>query len=266
MGRSFEMKERLVGWFRGKEGAVIAFSGGVDSCVVAAAAREALGERAIAVTSDSTTFPNTELAHAKRLADEMGIAHEMVTENELLNPLFVKNPEDRCYHCRKGLVEGLKAVAHRYNVTCIVDGANADDTREHRPGMRAMREAGVKSPLLELGITKAKVREIAKEFGLSAHEKPAMACLASRIPYGERITGEKLQRIGKSETFLRALGLSQTRVRYHDSTARIEVLREEMPTVLENRAQIVKELKNLGFAYVTLDIQGYRSGSMDEVL
>jgi uncharacterized protein len=266
MGESFEMREKLVDWFRGEKGAVIAFSGGVDSCVVAAAARETLGERAIAVTSDSTTFPNIELAHAKRLADEMGVAHEMVTENELLNPLFVKNPQDRCYHCRKGLVEGLKAVADRYSITCIVDGANADDAKEHRPGMRAMREAGIKSPLLELGITKADVREIAKGFGLSVHEKPAMACLASRIPYGERITEEKLNRIEKSENFLRDLGLSQLRVRHHDSTARIEVPQEEMHTILENRAQVVEELKNLGFAYVTLDMQGYRSGSMDEVL
>ncbi len=260
------MKERLIDWFRGKEGAVVAFSGGVDSCVVAAAAKEALGERAIAVTSDSMIFPDMELSHAKRLADEIGIIHEVVSENELLNPLFVKNPKERCYHCRKGLIENLKAVAHRYNITCIVDGANADDMREHRPGMRAMKEAGVKSPLLELGITKAALREIAGEFGLSVHKRPPMACLASRIPYGERITEERLRRIEKAETFLMGLGLSQTRVRHHDSTARIEVLRDEMPTVLENKAQVVRELKGLGFAYVTLDIQGYRSGSMDEVL
>ena len=259
------MKDRLVDWFRDKKGAVIAFSGGVDSSVVATAAKEALGERAIAATSDSMIFPNIELAHAKRLADEMGIIHE-VFKNELLNPLFIKNPKERCYHCRKGLIESLKTVAHRYNVTCIVDGANADDMREHRPGMKAMKEAGVKSPLLELCITKAAVREIAREFGLSVHKKPAMACLASRIPYGERITEEKLRRIEKAENFLRGMGLSQMRVRHHDSTARIEVLREEMPTVLENKVQVVRELKELGFAYVTLDIQGYRSGSMDEVI
>ncbi len=260
------MKERLIDWFRDKGGAVIAFSGGVDSCVVAAAAREALGEKAIAVTSDSRTFPHTELAHAKRLAREIMIAHDVVTEDELSNPLFVRNPKDRCYHCRKGLVEGLKSVADRHGITCIADGANADDTKEHRPGMKAMREAGVSSPLIELGIGKAAVREIAEEFGLSVHKRPAMACLASRIPYGERITEGKLQRIEKAEEVLRGLGLSQMRVRHHDSTARIEVLPEEMPTILENRAKVVKELKALGFAYVTLDMQGYRSGSMDEVL
>lgn len=260
------MKERLVDWFRDKEGAVIAFSGGVDSCVVAVAANEALGKRAVAVTSGSKTFPNTELAHAKKLAVEIGITHEIVTENELSNPLFVKNPKDRCYHCRKGLIGALKSVADGYNIACIVDGANADDVGEHRPGMRAMREAGVRSPLLELGITKEAVRKIAKEFSLSVHEKPTMACLASRIPYGERITGEKLLRIEKAENILRDFGISQMRARHHDSTARIEVLQEDMPTVLEKKADIVERFKRLGFAYVTLDIQGYRSGSMDEVL
>ena len=260
------MKEKLVDWFRGKEGAVIAFSGGVDSCVVASAAKEALGEGAIAVTSDSKTFPSSELEHARALACEIGITHEIVRENELENPAFVKNPHDRCYHCRKGLIEGLKEVADRHNITTIVDGANADDTGEHRPGMRAMKEADVKSPLLLLGITKEGVRKIAGEFGLSVKEKPAMACLASRVPYGERITGEKLQRIELAEHFLRDLGISQTRVRHHESLARIEVLEEDMKKVLENMAGIVERFRSLGFAYVTLDIEGYRSGSMDEVL
>jgi uncharacterized protein len=260
------MKDKLIHWFEGKEGVVIAFSGGVDSCVVAAAAKEAMGPRAIAVTSDSKTFPDTELANAKKLAREIGITHKIVTENELKNPLFVKNPKDRCYHCRKGLIEGLKTVAKKYNITCIVDGANADDTGDHRPGMRAMKEAEVQSPLLELGITKVEVREIAKEFGLSVQKKPAMACLASRVPYGERITEVKLSRIEKAENLLRNLGISQRRVRHHDSTARIEVLGGDMPTIIENRAQIVERFKALGFAYVTLDIEGYRSGSMDEVL
>jgi uncharacterized protein len=264
--RSFEMKEKLVDWFGDRDGAVIAFSGGVDSCVVAKAAKEALGDRAIAVTSDSKTFPDTELDHAKKLAREIGIKHEIVKENELKNPLFVKNPKNRCYQCRKGLIGGLKVVADRYNIATIVDGANADDTGEHRPGMRAMKEAGVRSPLLELGFTKIAVRDIAKKFALSTHEKPAMACLASRIPYGERITKEKLHRIEKAEGLLRSIGLSQMRVRHHDSTARIEVPQDEIPAVLENRADIVERFKRLGFAYVTLDIEGYRSGSMDEVL
>lgn len=265
-GRSFEMKEKLVNWFKEREGAVIAFSGGVDSCVVAAAAREALGKRAIAVTSDSKTFPSSELECAKALACEIGIIHEIVKENELENPAFVKNPTDRCYYCRKGLIEGLKAVADRHNITCIVDGANVSDTGEHRPGMRAMREAEVKSPLLLLGITKERVRDIAGEFGLSVKEKPAMACLASRVPYGERITEQKLQKIENAENLLRGLGISQTRVRHHENLARIEVMPEDMPKVSENRTKIAERFKALGFAYVTLDIEGYRSGSMDEIL
>lgn len=260
------MMERLTGWFEGRKGAIIAFSGGVDSCAVASAAKAALGDKAIAVTSKSQTFPPSELAHAKRLAGEIGITHIIIEENELSNPHFVKNSEDRCYHCRTGLVTGLKAISDKYGISCIVDGANADDMGEHRPGMKAMKEAGVKSPLIDLGITKAEVRKIAKGFGLSAHERPAMACLASRIPYGERITKESLQRIEKAENFLRELGATQMRVRHHDSTARIEVLQEEMSTIIENRAQVVEALKGLGFAYVTLDVQGYRSGSMDEVL
>lgn len=260
------MKEKLVDWFKGRDGAAIAFSGGVDSAVIAAAAKEALKDRAIAVTSDSKTFPESELEHAKKIAGEIGIKHEIIKENELENPLFVKNPHDRCYHCRKGLIEGLKAVADRYNITCIVDGANASDTGEHRPGMKAMKEADVKSPLMELGITKKGVREIAGEFGLSVKEKPAMACIASRIPYGERITENKLNRIEKAENLLRELGILQTRVRHHESIARIEVMPEDMPRVIENRMKIVERFKGLGFAYVTFDIEGYRSGSMDEVL
>lgn len=260
------MKEKLVDWFRGQEGAAIAFSGGVDSAVVAAAARQALGERAIAVTSDSKTFSKSELEHAKKVAREIGIKHEIFTENELENPAFVKNPTDRCYHCRKGLIGGVKAVAERYNIATIVDGANADDTGEHRPGMKAMREAGVKSPLMELGITKERVRAIAGEFGLSVKEKPAMACLASRVHYGERITQQKLKKIEKAENILKDLGISQSRVRHHESLARIEVMPENMPKVSENKAKIVETFKALGFAYVTLDIEGYRSGSMDEIL
>jgi uncharacterized protein len=258
--------QRLVDWFRGMEGVLVAFSGGVDSAVVARAAVEALGERAVAATARSATLPSWELDAAKRVAGEIGIAHVVFEEDEFQTPGFAENPPDRCYHCRRGLVEGLREVAKRYGIECIVDGANADDAHEHRPGMRAMRESGVRSPLLELGLTKGDVREIARFYGLSVSEKPSMACLASRVPYGERITRDKLRRIEKAEDYLRGLGFQELRVRHHGGIARIEVAERDMPRVLERRREIAGRLKELGFTYVSLDLQGYRSGSMDEAL
>jgi uncharacterized protein len=256
----------LLEWFKDKDGAIIAFSGGVDSSVVAKAAKEALGSRAIAVTSHSATFPGREIENAKRVAREIGIKLEVIYEDELKNPQFVENSPERCYYCREGLIKGVKAVAKKYGISLIVDGANADDPKEHRPGLKAMKEAGVRSPLLELGLGKREVREIARKFGLSVHDKPSMACLASRIPYGERITRQKLLKIDKAEEFLVGLGIRQLRVRYHSGIARIEVSEEDIPIILKNRLQVAKYLGRLGFTYVTLDLDGYRSGSMDEAL
>ncbi len=253
-------------WFEDKDGAVIAFSGGVDSSVVAKAAKEVLGGRAIAVTSFSPTFPKWEAELAKKVAMEIGIRLEIVNENELENPMFVRNPPNRCYYCRKGLIEEIKKVADENGISLIVDGANYDDIKEHRPGLKAMREAGVRSPLIELKLGKEEVREIAREFGLSVMDKPSMACLASRIPYGESITGFKLKRVEMAEDFLRSMGIKQLRVRSHKNTARIEVSNGDVLRVLENREKILNRLTQLGFAYVTLDLEGYRSGSMDEVL
>lgn len=259
-------RERLVDWFRGKGGVVVAFSGGVDSAVVARAAVVALGDAAIAATSSSPTLPARELEGARRLAGEIGIRHVVFEEDEFSDPKFRENSPERCYHCRKGLVRGLRRVAAERGAACIVDGANADDTRAHRPGLRAMREAGVRSPLLELGLGKDDVREIAKAFGLSAAEKPSMACLASRIPYGEEITPEKLLMVERAEELIRALGFDQVRVRSHDGIARVEVPREEIPRLVEHRTEVARGLRRIGFSYVTLDLEGYRSGSMDEVL
>jgi uncharacterized protein len=258
--------QELLDWFKDKDGAIIAFSGGVDSSVVAKAAREVLGSRAIAVTSHSATFPGREIENAKRVAREIGIKLEIIYEDELKNPQFVENSPERCYYCREGLIKGIKAVAEKYGISLIVDGANADDLKEHRPGLKAMKEAGVRSPLLELGLGKREVREIARKFGLSVHDKPSMACLASRIPYGERITRQKLLKVDKAEEFLVGLGIRQLRVRYHNGIARIEVSEEDIPIILKNRLQVVKYVRGLGFTYVTLDLDGYRSGSMDEVL
>ncbi len=256
----------LIDWFKDKGSVLVAFSGGVDSAIVARAALSALGDKAIAATADSATFSKKELQHAKKLVREIGIEHVVFKENEFDNPHFAENPPDRCYHCRSTLITGLKEIMVQRRLSVIVDGANADDSKQHRPGMRAMRENGVMSPLLELGFGKNAVRSIARELGLSVSKKPAMACLASRIPYGEVITMEKLRKIEEAEAYLRGLGFKELRVRHHRGIARIEVGEAEIPKAVENSHKIAETLRRLGFSYVTLDLEGYRSGSMDEVL
>ncbi|MFH1773365.1 MAG: ATP-dependent sacrificial sulfur transferase LarE [Methanobacteriota archaeon] len=257
--------QELVNWFRNKGSVVVALSGGVDSSVVAKAAFIALGEKAIAATAKSATLASSELKAAKKIAREIGITHEIFVEDEFKNPKFAENSPERCYHCRKGLTAGLKQAAKKYGAKHIVDGANADDASQHRPGLKAMEENGVRSPLMELGIGKEEVRRIAKHFDLSVSDKPSMACLASRIPYGERITKEKLRKIEEAEDFIRKLGFEQVRVRHHRSVARIEISEKDISKVLKFRKKILKKLKN-NFTYVALDLEGYRSGSMDEVL
>jgi uncharacterized protein len=258
--------EKIVDWFRDKDGVVVAFSGGVDSSVVAKAAVLALDDMAIAATARSATFSRSEFERALATAKEIAIKHVVFDEDEFENEGFVENSPMRCYHCKKGLIRGLKGIAKKYGITLIVDGANADDVKQHRPGLKAMKENGVRSPLLELGVGKEEVRRIAGEFGLSVRDKPSMACLASRIPYGERITREKLAMVEKAEDYLRGLGLKYMRVRNHNKVARIEVAREEISIVVDLKDEIAKRLKEIGFAYVALDLEGYRSGSMDEVL
>lgn len=259
------MKAKLVDWFKDKESVVVALSGGVDSSVVAKAAFEALGKKAIAATAKSATLAEAEFETAKKVAEEIGITHEIFAEDEFENPKFAENSPERCYYCRKGLIAGLKQVVKKYGAKYIADGANADDALQHRPGLRAMKENGVRSPLMELGIGKEEVRRIARYFNLNVSEKPAMACLASRIPYGERITREKLRKIEEAEDFIRRLGFEQVRVRHHGSVARIEVPEKDIPKLLEFRKRILKKMKKK-FTYVALDLEGYRSGSMDEVL
>ncbi len=258
--------EELISWFRDKKSVIVALSGGVDSSVVAKAASVALGEKAIAATAKSATLAASEFEIAKKVAREIGITHEIFAENEFEDPRFAENSPERCYHCRKGLTAGLKEVARKYRAKYIVDGANADDVLQHRPGLRAMKENGVRSPLIELGIGKEEVRRIAKHFNLSVHSKPSMACLASRIPYGQRITTEKLRKVEEAEGFIRKLGFKQVRVRHHGSIARIEVAKKDIPRALEFREKISKKLKEIGFTYAALDLEGYRSGSMDEAL
>jgi|TARA_B100002003_G_C14147187_1_gene551656 uncharacterized protein len=256
----------LVDWFRDKDGVLVAFSGGVDSSVVAKAALLALGKKAIAATANSVTLSENELYNAKKLAKEIGIEHIIFRENEFENPNFAENPVNRCYYCRNTLISGLNEIAKQKGIPVIVDGSNHDDLKAHRPGMLAMKENGVKSPFLELQFGKNDVRNIAKELNLSVADKPSMACLASRIPYGETITVDKLNKIEKAENFLRILGFKEFRVRFHGGIARIELREHDLSKTLKNRRKITTYLKDVGFSYVTLDLEGYRSGSMDEVL
>ncbi len=261
-----EKLARLEEWFSEHGSAVVAFSGGVDSSVVAAAAWRALGERALAVTADSSTLSRRELAIARRVAGEIGMPHRVIREDELEDERFASNPENRCYYCRSKLAKALKKIAEREGYAVVVDGAHLGDTKEHRPGLKALKEHGIRSPLLELGYDKRDVREIAALLGLSVKDKPAMACLASRIPYGERITKAKLQRVERAEGFFFERGFSTVRVRVHGELARVELPRDELPRAVQLREEIVAHLKALGFAYVTLDLEGYRPGSMDEVI
>jgi len=245
---------------------VIAFSGGVDSTLLAKIAYEVLGDRAFAVTAQSETYTKSEIEEAINLAKDIGIKHEVIVSSELDVPEFSHNPANRCYYCKKELLRKLKEIAKERGYKHVIEGANLDDTDDYRPGMKAVEEMGVKSPLMEAELTKTEIRELSKQFGLPTWNKPSAACLASRFPYGMEITRDKLKVVGEAEAFLRSLGIIQLRVRHHDQIARIEVAERDMAILLENRVQTVKKLKELGFKYVTIDLQGYRTGSMNEVL
>jgi uncharacterized protein len=245
---------------------VIAFSGGVDSTLLSKVAYEVLGDKSLAVTAKSETYTKSELEDAIELAKNIGIKHEVIETSELDIPEFSHNPVDRCYYCKKELLEKLKETAKLRGFKHVVDGANVDDIDDYRPGMRAVAELNVRSPLKEAQLTKAEIRELSKHYGLPTWDKPAAACLASRFPYGTEITAERLDTVGDAEAFIKSFGIIQLRVRYHDQIARIEVSETDMENLLKNRDQIVKKLKEFGFNYVTMDLQGYRTGSMNEVL
>ena len=260
--------ERLKSFIRekGKEGVVIAFSGGVDSSTLAALCHEILGEKAVAVTAVSPTYPPEEIEDAKRVAQTIGIKHILIETNELSNENFVKNPENRCYHCKKELLNCLKSVAEKLGFKAVFEGTNFSDLSGHRPGFNAVKEMeNVYSPWAENNFTKEEIRIIAKRMGLSVSDKPPLACLASRIPFGERITAERLIRVGKAEQVIREItGARQLRVRDHNGLARIEVGKDERRLFFDAEVmdRIAGELKRLGFKYVTLDLEGYRTGSM----
>ncbi len=258
--------ERLKGIIKDLGGVVVAFSGGVDSTFLVRVAVDVLGDRVLAVTAVSETYPVEEVEEAKELARALGVRHQVIYTEELSNLEFASNPPNRCYFCKKELFAKLWEVAKENGLESVVDGANLDDTGEHRPGLVAGRELGVRSPLRESGFTKEEIRKASRGLGLPTWNKPSLACLSSRFPYGQRITPEKLQQVGRAERFLKGLGISQVRVRYHGQVARIEVPRQEMGVVFENAEKVSAKLKALGFIYVALDLDGYRSGSMDEAL
>lgn len=245
----------------------VGFSGGVDSTVVLAAALEALGpENTLGVTADSETLPAAELEAARGLAAAMGAPHAVIRTRELECPEFASNPPDRCFHCKSELWSRLGALAAERGITNIADGVNADDLGDFRPGIRASDKAGVLHPLAAAGAGKQDVRRLARALGLANWDKPAQACLSSRFPYGSVITAEGLRRVEAAEDRLRELGLRQLRVRSHGDTARIEVPDDAIEALAAARRSIVGALKEAGFTYVTLDLEGFRSGSMNEVL
>lgn len=245
---------------------LVSFSGGVDSTLVLRVAHDVLGERAVAATGLSQTYAADEMAEATAIAEEMGVEHLIVSTMELTDPRYANNSHQRCFFCKTELYGKLSDVARDRGLQVVVDGANADDAEDFRPGMRAARDLGVRSPLQEAGLTKHEVRQISAFLGLRTWDKPAVACLSSRFAYGDPITVEKLAKVAAAEGCLKRLGFRGFRVRHHDTVARIEVPPEAMAAVVERHEEIVAGIKAAGYQYVALDLEGYRLGSMNEVL
>jgi uncharacterized protein len=263
------LRDKLLDSLRPLPSAAVAFSGGVDSAVVAQAAFLALGDRAVAVTGVSASLASGELELARDIAQQIGIRHEVVRTDELARAGYVANSPDRCYHCKTELYTRLTELAPSWGVSALLNGANLDDLGDYRPGMRAASEFRVLSPLADCGLNKADVRDLARHWNLPCSEKPATPCLSSRIAYGEQVTPERLARIDQAEVFLRSLGLGEIRVRLHaGELARIEVPLDVLPQLAQpaTREQITTHLKSLGFRFVTLDLQGFRSGSLNSLL
>lgn len=245
----------------------VAFSGGVDSTLLLFAAREALGpDRVLAVTARSHTLPGRELARAQATARELGVPYLELEIDELADPVFRSNPPDRCYHCKKGRLREMGREAGARGFATIVEGTNRDDLSDYRPGLKATEEAGARSPLLEAGLGKAEIRELSRDFGLVGWDRPAAACLASRIPYGEEITSERLHMVEEAEDYLADLGFAPVRVRHHGELARIEVAPGDRARLLTLSDEVGQRLAALGFKFVALDLAGYRTGSLNRSL
>jgi uncharacterized protein len=247
---------------------IVAFSGGADSAYLAHAARQVLGLRVLAVTADSASYPEAHRRLALRVAAEFAIPHEVIRTGELQRPDYRANPANRCYFCKDELYSHLVALARARGFAAVVDGSNADDRGDYRPGRQAAREHGVRSPLDEAALSKDEIRALSRDAGLPTWDVPASACLSSRIPYGSEVTEEKLRQIEAAEEVLRALGFRIFRVRHHDSLARLELAKDEMPRALEPAVneQLVRDLRALGYQHVTIDLRGYRLGSLNEAL
>ena len=258
------LRERL----RKTGSAAVAFSAGVDSTFLLRVAHEELGERAVAVTVRSPLIPRRELEDAADFCRAGGIRHNFIDFDELSMPEFASNPPDRCYHCKKAIFGKIIEFSHANELKAVLEGSNMDDDGDYRPGRRAIRELGIRSPLHDAGLTKAEIRALSKRMGLPTADKPSFACLASRFPYGERITAAGLERVERAEQWLMdaGLGLVQLRVRSHGDIARIEVPPDDIPRLAAHAAEISASFKRFGFAYATLDLQGYRTGSLNEML
>ncbi|MBE9234348.1 ATP-dependent sacrificial sulfur transferase LarE [Cuspidothrix issatschenkoi LEGE 03284] len=263
-----EKLEQLQALFAEMGQALIAYSGGVDSTLVAKIAYDVLGDRALAVTAVSPSLLPEELEDAKIQAATIGISHKIVQTQEMDNPNYTSNPVNRCYFCKSELHDTLKPLALELGYPYVVDGVNADDLHDYRPGIQAAKERGARSPLAEIGVTKTEVRQISQQLGLAWWDKPAQPCLSSRFPYGEEITIAKLQRVGKAEIYLRNLGWQNLRVRSENDTARIELSPDKIKdfVMTTDLPSLVSAFQNWGFIYVTLDLEGYRSGKLNQVL
>jgi len=246
---------------------LVAFSGGVDSTFLLKVASVVLDRnKLLAVTADSATYPKEELLHAKLMAKKLGVRHRIIKTAELKNKRFVSNPINRCYFCKKELFSRLKEMAIKFNLEFVADGSSATDKLDFRPGSFAKKELAVRAPLAEANLNKNDIRKLSKSLGLSTWAKPSQACLASRIPYGSRICVDALTRVHQAEKYLKKLGFRQVRLRHYDGLCRIEVLKKELGLILRKRYQVVGKLKKLGYNYVTLDLEGYRTGSMNPEL